>query len=92
MLYRPPLLVFLAVSLFESVDLIWSARTTVRSNHLSLSDKQTPHMERPQRSPSNFIQPPTARWTTGGLSPQKSAGNVTKFGGDELEVNYVEAS
>ena len=33
MLYRPPFLVFLAVSLFESVDLIWSARTTVRSNH-----------------------------------------------------------
>ena len=32
MLYRPPFLVFLAVSLFESVDLIWSARTTVRSN------------------------------------------------------------
>ena len=29
MLYRPPFLVFLAVSLFESVDLIWSARTTV---------------------------------------------------------------
>ncbi|KAJ1492813.1 magnesium transporter [Baffinella frigidus] len=29
MLYRPPFLVFLAVSLFEAVDLIWSGRSTV---------------------------------------------------------------